>query len=654
MGSSSRLRRERAAQRAKAAGTSAGSLKEQTREQITLWDRARYAFDNSMSRGPSALVWYLGAAVGVIVIVFTVLILIFGTGPTDNPVTAGYQVLLHTLDTSTIAGDAGTGYILLQLLVTLLGIFIFSAFIGVIANAIDARLTELRKGRSLVLETDHSLILGWSESVFTVISELAIANESRQSGACVVVLSEEDKANMDDAIRERLDDLRGTRVVCRTGSPTSIADLELVGHADARSVIVLRPAGADPDVRVIKSLLALTRDHAPDRHIVAEIANPRNLDAARAAGKGEAEIIDRGSIASRLLVQSSRQSGAARIYEDLFDFDGHEIYVRRDESLTGMTYGEALLAYEDCAIIGIRAEDDVQLNPPPQTLIAEGTEIVAIAEDDSVLEEAAPFTGEIATAAIAQHVPATAPPESTLVIGWSRQTAEVLRSLEDFAPAGSSAEIVALMPPEQSELERITDGFAHLKVSAGRGDCTDSEVLEALEPARFDRVIVMCEGDEDWDRADGRVLLALIHLREIAKRTGAKFKIVSELMDEADRDLAEVARVDDVVISEQVISSLLAQISENRSLAEVFDELLEADGSEVYLRPASDYLRSGMNANFATIVAAGRDRAESVIGYRHAAAARDPEAHFGIRLSPPKSELFSPQDGDTVIVLSED
>jgi voltage-gated potassium channel Kch len=620
---------------------------------VTLWDRARYSFDNSMAHGPSALVWYLGAAVALIVVLFTLLILLFGSGPTGNPVTAGYQVLLHTLDTGTIAGDQGTGYIVLQLLVTVLGIFIFSAFIGVIANAIDARLTELRKGRSLVLEQGHTLILGWGESIFTVISELAIANESRSEGACVVVLADEDKATMDDSIRARVPDLAGTRVVCRSGSPTAIADLDLVAHASARSVIVLRPEVADPDIYVIKALLALTRAAVPGRHIVAEIADPHNLDAARAAGKGEAEILDRGTIASRLIVQTSRQSGAARIYEDLFDFAGHEIYQRVDPGLVGRSYGELLLAYEDCSVIGISNDGDVRLNPPVDTVLADGARIVAIAEDDSVLDVAAPFTGSVDDAAIVDAGPREEPAETTLVLGWSDKTATVLRSLDDFAPHGSRAEIVALNPPDEERLKREIAGFARLTVSARTGDSADAAVLESLGLERFDRVIVMCDDRDDWDRADGRVLLSLIHLREIAQRTGARFKIVSELMDEADRDLAEVARVDDVVISEQVISYLLAQISENRDLAEVFAELLDADGSEVYLRPAGDYVRSGAEVDFATIVAAGRRRGETVIGYRKAAWARDPEADFGIHLNPPKSAKLAPVPDDSVIVLSE-
>ena len=84
-----------------------------------------------------------------------------------------------------------------MLVLTLAGLFIVSALIGVIATGIDTKLADLRRGRSLVLEKDHTVILGWSDSIFTIISELTIANESRRKPV-VVVLADRDKVEMED------------------------------------------------------------------------------------------------------------------------------------------------------------------------------------------------------------------------------------------------------------------------------------------------------------------------------------------------------------------------------------------------------------------------------------------------------------------------
>ena len=143
-----------------------------------------------------------------------------------------------------------------MLALTIAGLFIVSALIGVIAAGIDTKLAELRRGRSIVLEKEHTVILGWSDSIFTIIRELTLANESRHKPV-IVILADMDKVEMEDELKAKVPDLRGTRVICRSGSPMDIDDLALSSHISARSVILLAPDSEDPDSEVIKTLLAL-------------------------------------------------------------------------------------------------------------------------------------------------------------------------------------------------------------------------------------------------------------------------------------------------------------------------------------------------------------------------------------------------------------
>ena len=623
----------------------------------SLRGRLRYAFDSSMSRGPSALIWYLGAAVIVVVLVFAALVLIFGAGPTHNPITAVYNVLLHTIDTGTQANDTGTTYEILDLVVTVCGILIFSAFIGVLSNSIDNRLQDLRKGRSAVVESGHTLILGWSDSVFTILSELVIANESRHRPS-IVVLADRDKVEMEDAIRDRVGDTRNTKVVCRTGDPMS-GDLAIVSRQTARSVIVLAPADEHPDAAVIKTILSLTRGEAsPQRpqHVVAEISDQRNLQAARLAGGPLTTVIDRGLSVSRLIVQTSRQSGVAAVYQELLDFDGDEIYMRADPGLEGRTYADALLAYEDCTVIGVRsAGGETTLNPPMETTITAGDELIAIAEDDSILEVAQPLAAAVQGARIALSPLPPGQAELTLVLGYNRRTPAVISELDAYAEPGSRVDVVALAPPDETEFLFELGPLENLTVTVRRADTADRALLDRLELETVDRVVVMCDAEElSRGQADARVLVTLLHLRDIAQRTGAAFTVVSEILEEADRELARVANVDDIVLSEQVTSYMLAQISENRGLADVFEELFQADGSEIYMRPVEAYLAGAEPVTFATLIEAARRRGETAFGYRIATLADDAEQAYGVRVNPSKSQPFAPAPGDRVIVLALD
>ena len=191
-----------------------------------------------------------------------------------------------------------------------------------------------------------------------------------------MVLADRDKVEMDDLIREKVHPKR-TRVVTRSGSPIDLGHLGLVRPEKARSIVVLSPEGdEEPDAQVIKTILALTKGRGHrDRfyHVVAEIQEPRNLQAAHLVGGDEVVLIDKRETIAKLVVHSARQSGASVAFIELLDFKGDEIYFREEPSLVGRPFSEALLAYEDCSPIGvIDAAGTVSLNPSPERPVAAG------------------------------------------------------------------------------------------------------------------------------------------------------------------------------------------------------------------------------------------------------------------------------------------
>src|SRR5918998_2424079 len=231
---------------------------------ITPADRLRYWFDNTISKGPVALIGWLFAAIAALVLTSSLLVYATGIAPGQPDFFKTLWLnLMRTIDPGNVGGDEGSWPFLLSMLaVTAGGILVFSTLIGVIFTGIDNKLTELRKGRSFVVERGHTIVFGWSPEIFSIIAELVVANESRGS-ACIAVLAEKDKVEMEDEIRERVGKTGNTRVVCRTGDPIDVDDIEIVNPHDARSIVVLSPVDEEADSQVIKTILALTNN--PDR-----------------------------------------------------------------------------------------------------------------------------------------------------------------------------------------------------------------------------------------------------------------------------------------------------------------------------------------------------------------------------------------------------
>lgn len=617
-----------------------------------LGDRFRYWFDNSMSRGTPALIAWLSAATLVLIVVFSTATLVFGLRDGDTSTGEGFfaelfQSLLHALDPGTVAGDTGKSwqFIVTMLLLTIGGLFIVSALIGVIAAGIDAKLAELRRGRSIVLESDHTVILGWSDSIFTIVRELTIANESRRRPV-VVVLADRDKVDMEEDLAAKVPDLRGTRLVCRSGSPMDIDELAVASPATARSVILLAPDSEDPDSEVIKTLLALTHTGEEGPRIVAEIRNPGNLEAARLVGARRTALLDIRETVAKLLVQTSRQSGAAAVYTELFDYDGDEIYFFEDHGLEGTTYGEAQLFFENATVIGLVGDDGSKLNPPADTLVGPQA-LVVVAEDDSALDAQARALTRPDLEALGSESGTDAHATAGVLIGWNERAPIVLRELDHYAEPGSTLTVVtAYGSPVIPELD-------HLTVTVVHGSTTDRSTLESYVVPGLDQVLVLCYSDDlAVQAADARTLVTLLHVRDIVSRFDDQPPIVSEMLDDRNRVLAQVADIDDVVVSGEIVSLLVTQLSEDQRLEAVFGELLGSEGSEIYLRPAEWYVVPGREVSWASVVAGATRRGETALGLKLSALAHG-EEDFGVIVNPAKSYSLVVEPGDRVVVLAE-
>lgn len=410
---------------------------------ISYSEHLRYQFDNFMSKGAIALIGLLAVFTALLVVVAGLVYWITGFAQDgDQPLKLSDSLwagLMHALDTGNVGGDTGWAFRSVSLAVTIGGIFITSALIGVIFTGINGRLEELRKGRSLVAEQGHTVILGWSPRVFALVSELVIANESLR-GAAIVVLAPRDKLQMEDAIRAQVGKLGRTRLICRTGDPNDLRDLEVVNLQDAKSIIVAEPETGDADLSVIKTILAIINN--PSRrpepyHIVAAIRERKSLDVARMVGGNEVELLMLDEVIARITAQTCRQTGLSEVYTELLSFEGDEIYFRKEPRLAGKTFGETLIAFSNAAVIGLRrADGTVKLNPPLDTWLSAGDSVVAIAEDEDAFSLADPSEVRVDESAIQTSGETKPLPESCLILGWNRRGPTVLTQLDQYVAPG--------------------------------------------------------------------------------------------------------------------------------------------------------------------------------------------------------------------------
>jgi len=631
------------------------------KSKFTLRQRLRFSFENTLSKGTSALLMWLGIVVVLFLLMVSVITLLIGVSFGDHGrdfIEHFWQLLLRTLDNGVLSGDEEWVFRPISLMVTLFGILVASYLIGALSSGIQQSIEQLRKGKSLVLAENHTLILGWPTKLIPMVQELIIANEN-QKKPVIVILADRDKVEMEDEVNEMIPDKKNTRIICRSGSPLELNDLKIVSPNTAKAIIVLAPETDNPDIYVIKSVLALTNNPLRKKdkyHIVAEIHDNENLEAAHLVGGDETTYVESAELIARVTSQTCRQSGLSVIYTELFDMDGDEIYFKTETDLTGKTYKDSLFAYESSAVIGLATENKVLINPPMDTIIKAEDQIIAITKDDDtiVLSGKTKEQMNVDTSLIVERAKKEIKIEKYIVLGWNDKANTIIKELDSYVAPNSTVTIVAEPVEVTDEIAELNSLLQNLKINYVQGDTTTRKVLDNEKVQDFHNIIVLGYQHIPMQEADAKTLITLLHLRNIGEQYGKSFNIVSEMYDMRNRELAEVTKADDFIISDKMISLILAQLSENQKLKKVFDELFTSEGSEIYLKPAKDYVKIGVPMNFYSVLESAAQKGESAVGYRILANAHFLDLKYGVVVNPNKSAMITFDEKDKIIVLAED
>lgn len=112
--------------------------------------RLRYQFDKSMAAGSVALIAWLALISLMIIIAAAVLLAFTGIAPEGGErltmIDGLWAALMRTVDAGALGGDNGWSFRIVMLIVTVGGIFIFSALIGVLNSGWKASSTSSARG----------------------------------------------------------------------------------------------------------------------------------------------------------------------------------------------------------------------------------------------------------------------------------------------------------------------------------------------------------------------------------------------------------------------------------------------------------------------------------------------------------------------------
>ncbi|KAK1295406.1 putative ion channel CASTOR [Acorus calamus] len=621
-------------------------------EEVSLSKRLAYQIDVFFSVRPYAKP--LALLLATLLLIFLGGLALFGVTD-DSLADCLWLSWTYVADSGNHASSVGFGSKLVSVSISFGGMLIFAMMLGLVSDAISEKFDSLRKGRSEVIEKDHTLILGWSDKMGSLLNQLAIANESL-GGGTIVVMAERDKEEMEIDIAKMEFDLKGTSVICRSGSPLILADLKKVSVSKARAVIVLAEDGnADQsDARALRTVLSLTGvKEGLKGHIVVELSDLDNEVLVKLVGGDLVETVVAHDVIGRLMIQCARQPGLAQIWEDILGFENCEFYIKRWPQLDEMRFEDVLISFPEAIPCGVKVAARggiIILNPDDSYVLHEGDEILVIAEDDDTY---APTTtmAKVRRGYPPKDFVLPKSSEKILFCGWRRDMEDMIMVLDAFLAPGSELWMFNEVPENDRERKLIEGGLdisrlENIRIENREGNAVIRRHLESLPLEEFDSILILADEsvEDSAVQADSRSLATLLLIRDIqAKRlpyreamvlhsqrgsfsqgswigemqqASDKTVIISEILDPRTKNLLSMSKISDYVLSNELVSMALAMVAEDRQINDVLEELFAEEGNEMHLRLADLYLREDEELSFYEIMLRARQRREIVIGYR--------------------------------------
>ncbi|HEX6883247.1 MAG TPA: ion channel DMI1 [Planctomycetota bacterium] len=629
----------------------------------------KFALERWIQRGVLHQLLLMAALIGAIalaggVVAWTVSARFGGLGE------AVWWAFLRLTDPGYLGDDEGAALRTVSTVVTVLGYVVFmGSLIAILTQWLARTIRGLESGLTPISMRGHVVVLGWTNRTLEIVLKLLEARGRLQRFLArratdqlrIVIQSEEVGAERRLELIEHLGrrwDER--RIHLRSGSSLRPEDLRRLDIARAAVVVVpgadFARGGAElSDTRVVKTLLGLQGLLGPEGgarpELVAEVFDPLKATIAREALGGGAQVVCSDLVLSRLISQSVRHPGLARILFGLLSHrQGSSLYVRGFPALAGARLAELTPAFGEAVVLGLLRREDgrlrAHLDPAEALHLEEGDLLVLLG----------PSYERCEPASAPAPAPPSAPPgprrmaprgraQRLLVLGWSHKAPAIVRELDEGANAFEVTVLSRLPIAEREQaLARARGPVARVTVHHVEGDCAFEADLAAVAPEGFDSVLFLASAQmASSEEADARTLLGYLVLSALLRRTRGEPEILVELLDPDSLHIFAETE-DTVLVSPRVVSHLLAHVALRPELALVFDEIFGAGGAEIDLVRAGELGLVGPLA-FPALQSAALAQGRVALGLVLA-------ADRSVHLNPERTRTFALTPEDQVVVLS--